>query len=108
RYHADTGLDITPVTDDRPFFFDMIDPIRSLFTKRQPAWETHMYYFARTLEIDRLHQLLATTALLAFLLLVLPLAGRFGDVRALRRPVSTLGYFVCLGIGFIGIELTLM
>jgi hypothetical protein len=67
-----------------------------------------MYYFVRTLDIDMLHELLATTALFALALLVLPLAGRFRDVRTVARPVSVLGYFMCLGVGFIGIELTLM
>jgi hypothetical protein len=108
RYYADTGLDISPVTDDQPFFFDMIDPLASLFRPAKPEWGKHIYYWARTLDIDMLHQLLGATSLLALALLVVPLLTRLRDLRSVRRPVSTLGYFVCLGIGFIGIELTMM
>jgi 8-oxo-dGTP pyrophosphatase MutT (NUDIX family) len=108
EYKEETGLDIVPVTDDRPFYFDMIDPIASLFTKPKAQWTRHAYYFARTLDIDMLHELLKTTAALALGLLILPLLGRIRDVRAVPRPVSTLSYFVCLGVGFIGIELTMM
>jgi hypothetical protein len=108
RYFARTGLDISPVSDDRPFFFDMIDPIRSLFRKEQPEWRNHIYYFARSLDIAMLHDLLGATLLLALALLVVPLLVRLKDLRGVRRPVSTLGYFVCLGLGFIGIEITLM
>jgi spermidine synthase len=107
-YHRATGLDITPVTDDRPFFFDMIDPLASMFSSPLPEWRKHIYYFARTLDIAMLHQLLIVTSLFALGLLVVPLLGRLGDLRGVARPVSSLGYFVCLGIGYIGIELTLM
>ncbi|HVU00966.1 MAG TPA: hypothetical protein VHE30_04410 [Polyangiaceae bacterium] len=108
RYRSETGLDITPVTDDRPFFFDMIDPIHSLFFAPKPEWLRNAYYWARTLDITMLHQVFYTTLVLSFLLLLLPMVGRWRDLRTLERPIATLGYFVCLGVGFIGIELTLM
>ncbi|HEX4335633.1 MAG TPA: hypothetical protein VH062_06935 [Polyangiaceae bacterium] len=38
NYRDATGLDITPVSDDRPFFFDMIDPLGSLVSPTKPAW----------------------------------------------------------------------
>jgi hypothetical protein len=107
-YYQTTGLDITPVTDDRPFFFDMIDPITSLFVAERPEWRKHIYYFARTLDIRMLHQLLATTLGFAFVLLVVPLLVRSKDLLRVVRPASSLGYFMCLGVGYIGIELTLM
>lgn len=108
EYHLATGLDVSPVTDDRPFFFDMIDPLGSLFSSPRPEWRRHIYYFARTLDISMLHQLLIATLLFALALLVVPLLGRLRDLRGVARPASSLGYFVCLGIGYIGIELTLM
>jgi hypothetical protein len=46
--------------------------------------------------------------LVALALLIVPLLGRLRDLGGIQRPVSLLGYFVCLGIGFIGIELALM
>jgi predicted membrane-bound spermidine synthase len=108
EYRDKTGLDITPVTDNRPFFFDMIDPIHSFFVPAKAEWERHIYYWARTLDIAMLHQLLIATSLLAAALLVVPLLSRWRDVASVKRPISTLGYFVCLGLGYIGIELTLM
>ncbi len=107
-YLSATGLDIAPVTDDRPFFFDMIDPLKSLVSTPRPEWRQHIYYFARTLDIRMLHQLLGATLLFALALLVVPLLVRFRDLRGVARPGSSLGYFVCLGVGYIGIELTLM
>jgi hypothetical protein len=108
KYADETGLDISPLTDDQPFFFDMIDPVQSLFHPARPEWLRHPYYWVRTLDIHMLHQLLAATSVLALALLVVPLLTRLGDLRGIRLPFSTIGYFVCLGVGFIGIELTLM
>jgi spermidine synthase len=108
EYYEATGLDISPVTDDRPFYFDMIDPLGSLFRAPRPEWKRNFYYFARTLDIRMLHQLLLASSLVAFALLLVPLLSSFRDLRGVARPASTLGYFVCLGLGFIGIELTLM
>jgi hypothetical protein len=82
--------------------------LRSLFSTPRPEWKKHIYYFARTLDITMLHQLLLATSLFVLGLLVVPLLGRLGDLRGVARPMSSLGYFVCLGIGYIGIELTLM
>lgn len=107
-YASATGLDISPVTDDRPFYFDMIDPIASLFSTPKPEWKKHFYYFTRTLDVRMLHELLLATCLFTLALLVVPLLGRLSDLRGVRRPVSSLGYFVCLGVAYIGIELTLM
>lgn len=41
-------------------------------------------------------------------LLIVPLLGRLRDLRGVRRPFGSLGYFMCLGVAYIGIELTLM
>jgi hypothetical protein len=108
RYREASGLDITPVSDDRPFFFDMLDPLRSLFVEQKPEWAHQIYYWARLLDVRMLHELLLATTLAVLVLLALPLLLRFRQVRGLAEPVSMLGYFVCLGVGYIGIELTLM
>jgi hypothetical protein len=107
-YRSSTGLDISAVSDDRPFFFDMIDPLESLVSAPRAEWNKHIYYFARTLDIRMLHQLLAATLLFTLALLLVPLLGRLSDLRGVARPASSLAYFVCLGIAYIGIELTFM
>ena len=55
-----------------------------------------------------LSQLLASTSVLVLLLILIPLGTRFRDLRGVKRPVSTLGFFVCLGLGYIGIEIAMM
>lgn len=107
RYLDRTGLDVSPVSDDRPFFFDMIDPIRSLFRSDRQTWD-NIYFFQRFVEIRMLHELLGATLVLVLVFLAAPLVFRLRDVRGVRRPVSTIGYFICLGLGFIGIEISLM
>lgn len=107
-YRQRTGLDISAVTDDRPFFFDMIDPLRSLAEPERREWTKNSYYFARALDIHMLHQLLSAVALASFVLLVLPLLFRFRALRAVPSIGPILFYFVCLGVGFIGIELAMM
>lgn len=108
RYAALTGLDISPVNDDRPFFFDMIRPIDKLMRREQPEWTQNPSYFAANVGVSVLYQLLASTTILALLLIIVPLLSRFRDLAGVKRPVSTLGYFVCLGLGYIGIEISLM
>src|SRR5262249_15147747 len=81
EYHDATGLDISPVTDDRPFFFDMIDPLASLFRAPRPEWKKHIYYFVRALDISMLHQLLLAACLVTGVLLLAPLLLRLRDLR---------------------------
>jgi spermidine synthase len=107
-YEAQTGLDISPVSDDRPFFFDTIRPIQALFREELPEWAQNPSYFAASVGVGVLSQLLVSTSVLVLLLILVPLATRFQDLRDVRRPVSTLGFFVCLGLGYIGIEISMM
>jgi spermidine synthase len=107
-YERRTGLDITPVSDDRPFFFDTIRPIQALFREEMPEWIDNPSYFVANVGVSVLSQLLASTSVLALLLIVVPLARRYRDLASVARPVSTLGFFVCLGLGYIGIEISMM
>jgi hypothetical protein len=86
----------------------MLNPGRALFERPKPEWARDIYYWSRSLDVGMLHALLRAVGLAALSLLVLPLLLRLRDLRGVERPVSTLGYFVCLGVGFIGIELSLM
>ncbi len=108
RYHEATGMDISPVDDDRPFFFDMIDPIDELLHEPKPEWKAIPYRWVISIGLGVLYQLLAATSILVLLLIILPLLFRYRALRGVKRPVSTLGYFVCLGLGFIGIEIAMI
>jgi spermidine synthase len=103
-------LDFTAASDERPFFFNMVLPstqaLRMLGLREPTPIET--VAFQGNLDATRmLIQLLCAVVLLLFALVAAPLFLRGGTVR---RPGwrSILGYFACLGLGFILIEVGLL
>jgi hypothetical protein len=103
RVRRTTGLDISPATDDRPFYFDFVRPIDSLLR----------HVLGRIKVIDQINfipiSLLVIVVLVFILLLLLPLLflrGRW--VISARIKVRALVYFACLGIAFMLIEITLI
>jgi hypothetical protein len=105
-YYERTGFDISPVTDDRPFFFDMIRPQDFMRMKEKVPgkWEYGRTYTA----IQILYQLVVAMLAVVIALLGLPLFIRSGPLRMSWSVARTLGYFTCLGLGFMGIELGLI
>ena len=93
-------------TDDRPFFLDLFPNERyfsrdfwsGLFGKPLAAYESY-----RLVQVV----LVAVIALLAATLILAPLGVRAGP-RPTRRTLSHLGYFFCLGTGFMFLEIALM
>ena len=108
QYRADNGVDISPVQDDRPFFFDFVSPVQHLFGETSSEWQSNKYYHYSTTANGILVKLLASTGVLIILLIVVPLLSRIDELKRTGIPVPTLGYFACLGLGFIGIELGLI
>jgi hypothetical protein len=105
-YYEKTGLDFSPITDDRPFFFDMIRPPDYLRMKDKLPGVTE--YGRMYTAIHVLYQLMLAMLVVVVALLGIPVLARSRRV-ALSLPVAeALGYFVCLGLGFIGIELGLI
>jgi len=105
-FYERTGFDISPVTDDRPFFFDMIKPQDYMRMKdRLPGrWEYGRMYTA----IQILYQLLVALLAVVVALLGLPLLLRAGPLKMSWSVARALGYFTCLGLGFMGIEFGLI
>ncbi len=96
QYLAQFPFDVTPVTDDRPFFFQFLGPRQLGRVLDAPADD----FFARGLR-EHLMMLLGLTALSAMIL--------FGPLRVLRGgALPTLGYFGLIGAGFLLIELSLV
>jgi SAM-dependent methyltransferase len=101
---ADYPLDITPPTDNRPFFFSVVR--FGDLNKREFA-DSAIYGFGaeatRTLLIT-----LGISLVLALVLIILPLA--LGQGAALRQPDGALliGYYAMLGLGFILVEIPLL
>jgi hypothetical protein len=98
-------FDISPTTDDRPYFFSFLR-----WSKPDVARE-YLHQPTQVVQGNPLflrYQLLGS-ALAAALLIVLPLLFRRGAAGGSRRgALRFLVYFACLGIGFIGIEVALI
>lgn len=104
------GVDMSPASDERPFFFNMVRPSTQLL--RMLGLRTRSSAEASGFEGNRsatrvLIQLFFAVLLLLCLTVAVPLLVRRG---ALRRPGwrPVLGYFACLGLGFIVIEVGLL
>ena len=109
RFIADYDYDISPATDDRPFFFNYYrwsslwggqrrvnDP--SLFAYHTDFPVGHMVLAASLLQI----------MLLAGLLILLPLRKLASDGLETPGAWRYFGYFAALGLGFMLIEIALM
>jgi spermidine synthase len=107
---------VTPVTDDRPFFY----LIRKRFERLQPDSATFLPpYIADLLNrqlkrgwlpMDMLHLFLTGLASVLFMALAFAVPFRFAGIgrAAWHGKLPTLGYFACLGAGFIVLELVLI
>lgn len=104
---ASLPLDFSPVTDDRPFFFQFftLRHLHELLGNRDAlsivgAFQLHIQY-------------LFAIAAIAVVLIVLPLVLRRGpsaapDQKPFFAGLRPLVYFGCIGFGYLFIELTLM
>jgi spermidine synthase len=96
-----TGVDISPVVDDRPFFFQGVKREMMARAMRDAAITNSSD------GVSLLARVLYVSLGLVTLFIVLPLVVRGG--RATRElPVGWLSYFACLGVGFMLIEIGLM
>lgn len=108
---AQFPFDVSPPTDDRPFFFDVLR-WRDIFKKEFRQGSN--YIFSINLKpLIMLGTLLATVCLMAFLFIVVPLAiqGRrreLEDRPPRARRLGMLIYFTMLGLAYIIVELALM
>jgi len=107
RFTTTYEFDIRPTTDDRPFFFYLLPPWEFLkalsFGKSQRAGYNSIAIFT-------LVMLLFISIAVTFIFIVLPLLLlRRADIRERAGPkLGLLGYFVCLGLAYILIEIALM
>jgi spermidine synthase len=112
------ALDFSPVTDDRPFFFQFISP-RQLGAV---LGATERDYYTRGLKAHLLFSLAVSAA--AALLTLAPLAGRrrtaenqassaerpgADEASSAQRPgAGVLGFFAALGLAYLFVELSLL
>lgn len=97
--------DIRPTTDDWPYFFSFLRwdrPEIAAQRRYEPTWVVQGNPLF-------LWQQLLYSAIAAAVLILLPLVWRRGaPAHGLRHTPAFLGYFACLGVGFIGIEIALI
>jgi spermidine synthase len=92
---------VTPVTDNAPFFFFTLKPARLLHLNSNSSamdWKVN-------LGVAVLGMLLIISVLAVLAFLVLPLAVRD---RAAHQQVGALMYFVAVGLGYILVEVSLI
>ena len=101
------SIDITPPTDDRPFFFQMLKltdiprlGLRTIFSNEEKL---------RVVPIATLGILLALVTLLGLGFILGPLwLYRRRDIKNIKRNSLFLVYYACLGVGFMLIEVGLI
>jgi spermidine synthase len=104
EFYAGIPYDVSPVTDDRPFFYYLIRPgdfFRSLTGLAGPDFDDRALILIRNL--------LAVVAVMVVVFFVVPLLlrGRAGDIEW-RSAWPALLFFAALGLGFIVVEIALL
>jgi len=101
-------LDIRPTTDDRPFFFYLLRPNEFLGALKFAKTDKEFGY--NSIAIFTLVALLIISFAVVLIFIVLPLLlFRRKDIVERSSPKLTLlGYFICLGLAYILVEIALM
>jgi hypothetical protein len=94
------GYDVSPPTDDRPFFFQSLNILSGSSRLAEVGTE-------REQSVTLLRRLVGILAGLAFVLVLLPLAARGALPRGPHLGRNTL-FFSCLGFGFMFVEIPLL
>src|SRR4030067_2475582 len=105
-FYKDYVFDITPVTDDRPFFFDFFkwDKIKEVYKSVGEKWQIFIDggYLLPIIFI----QALAASAVFIFLPLFIKQGRMFLTQK--KKTIKYLGYFFFIGIAFMFVEIRLM
>ncbi|MBN1476724.1 hypothetical protein JXA47_08225 [Candidatus Sumerlaeota bacterium] len=109
-FAARQRFDVSPTTDDRPFFFHMLRPgdVLAVLLGQEEDMENAFSIEANYRAVKVLMVLVALVSLFALAFILAPLAlARREDLAASRGPwrLRLLLYFACLGVGFMLIEI---
>ena len=104
-FMAKYSLDLTPPTDDNPFFFNMLKPltvIKGMDVESEGVLSTNL------MAIHNLMWLIAIVIVLSLFLIIIPLISKMktGVAKAVFNRYTL--YFTALGIGFMLIEISLI
>ena len=96
------GLDLSPPTDNAPFFFNMLRP-----TDWVLPGDVNPANYPNLVAVSMLVNLLGVVAVLTLLCVVVPL-GLTRPRPPLRRHAPLLAYFAGIGLGFMFVEVALL
>ena len=111
RYTSNLVLDLTPPTDDRPFFFNQLRfhrPVEAFKLMMNKAGGEHTgVVFGNLVAAITLLTILAISLVLVLVTIVVPLRSAVLDVG---RTLATAGtaYFLLIGVGFMAVEIGLL
>ncbi|HBY58566.1 MAG TPA: hypothetical protein DEH78_02010 [Solibacterales bacterium] len=106
KYERDYQFDISPVTDNQPFFFYSVQP-RDLWSYVQAASADTADYKIN-LAVPRLFGLMAVSVVATLVILALPPVVLGSKLPRERGVLKFLAYFVCIGAGYILIQVALI
>ena len=104
-FYANYRYDVSPVSDDRPFFFYTVQP-RDLLAFLQGPSGSADYKINRAVPL--LFGLVAVSVLATAVILLLPPLVLGTRVPRERGNVVSLLYFLCIGVGYILIQVALI
>lgn len=106
---ANQNLDLTPPTDQRPFFFSMLKPSTWLIN-RQKVDQLDLSFLGNLHATQTLVYAVLVSLLLTALTVIWPMLLRRKDFPALaRKDVLAAGsYFALIGLGFMYVEMGLL
>ena len=106
---ASQPLDLTPPTDARPFFFNMLKPM-TWFRRGQAVNKMDSPYLGNLQATQTLIYATAVSVLLSLLTIIGPLMSRRKELRSVLRSdlMAATAYFALIGLGFMFIEMALL
>jgi SAM-dependent methyltransferase len=109
-YTTGLDLDLSPPTDERPFFFNQLplgNPARMLHAVRGLRNRESGVMVGNLLAVTTLAIIAAVSLALVAATIVVPLRGAVRDVGA-RLVASGTAYFLLIGVGFMMVEISLL
>lgn len=111
RFISEYPFDLSPPTDDKPFFFHMANSRRAwkhlaqIAERRGGVSGFNLKWYGTFVLLG----VLLVASVLAVVCILLPLyTFKRADLRGVKGKSALLGYFTCLGLGFMLVEIPLM
>ena len=103
EFYKKYPYDMTPTTDDKPFFFNMLKLKDTMKVFQMRDGLKFNYYATFTLIIVLVFSLISVV-----ICLLLPVFLRQGGIKIFKQNRNLLLYFISIGLGYIIIELALL